>query len=80
MKKLLNFNIYPNPANEFISIDYSENYVYQLMNPIGQVLLSGKNEQTKIDISFITSGIYFLKITNENGDYGVKRIVISRET
>lgn len=74
----LDFKIYPNPAKDFISIDYLENYEYQLMNSLGQVLLSGKNEKSNIDISSIPVGIYFLKITNEVGNYGVKRVIVSR--
>ena len=78
---LLDFSVYPNPANGFIKVNYSgipNSYQYQLMNSLGQVLLSGKNEQNNIDVSSIPAGIYFLTITNEDGDSGVKRVVVSR--
>ena len=74
----LNFKIYPNPAKDFISIEYLENYDYQLVNSLGQVILLGKNEKSNIDITSISTGIYFLKITNENGNSGVKRVIVSR--
>ena len=77
----LNFNVYPNPATNFITVNYIGNsisYNYQLMNSLGQVLLSGKNEQANINVSSIPTGIYFLKLTNKEGDSGVKRVVVSR--
>lgn len=76
----LDFKIYPNPANDFIKIDtdnLNSEIKYQLTNSFGQILLSGVN-RTIIDVSSIPAGIYFLKITNEKGDSGIKRVVISK--
>jgi len=78
---LIDFSVYPNPANGFIKVNYSgilTSCQYQLLNSLGQVLLSGKIEQNNIDVSSIHVGIYFLTITNEDGDSGVKRVVVSR--
>mgnify|MGYP001379470318 FL=1 len=65
-KAILNkIKIYPNPANSFIEIKTDLDY-----NSISIMDVTGKaikqlDSQTKIDISDLTNGIYFIKITGE---------------
>ena len=65
-KAILNkIKIYPNPANSFIEIKTDLDY-----NSISIMDVTGKaikqlDSQTKIDISDLTSGIYFIKITGK---------------
>ena len=58
-------NIYPNPANSFIEIktdlDYSS---VSIMDVTGKAIKQ-LDSQTKIDISDITNGNYFIKITGK---------------
>jgi len=58
-------NIYPNPANSFIEIktdlDYSS---VSIMDVTGKAIKQ-LDSQTKIDISDLTNGIYFIKITGK---------------
>jgi hypothetical protein len=71
-----NISIYPNPAGDYIEINL-ERYAtlgkcgisgsIQIFNTLGEIVLSV--EQTspsvhRIDISFLTPGIYFIKIGN----------------
>jgi len=57
--------IYPNPANDFIQIETSLNLIsIVIMDATGKIIrnLSGK---TKIDISKLSRGVYFIKIIGE---------------
>ncbi len=63
----LNFQIYPNPSTDRIIIEYAdqENVQMQVYNSLGECvmqnqLLSGINN---LDISFLSKGIYFVKLS-----------------
>jgi hypothetical protein len=71
-------NIYPNPANDKISIDLAEgNKIVQasLRNILGQILL--QSNSNSITIGKIQPGIYFLKIRTETYEAN-KTVIISR--
>ncbi|MAO10855.1 MAG: hypothetical protein CMC07_08225 [Flavobacteriaceae bacterium] len=69
------FNIYPNPTSGLLDIKsntpISEIIVY---NNIGQLLYTFE-EKNQVDISDLSEGIYFLKITNEKGNTKTKKVV-----
>lgn len=68
-------NVFPNPSSDFIFV-YSEPQMrYQLvLTDLNGITLRQTN-QHMMNISDIDSGIYFLKISNEAGEYTVKRIL-----
>lgn len=62
------FAIYPNPANNFITIDASLNLMvdYQISDLNGKILSSGKTETgSSVDISSFQSGFYLITIQSE---------------
>lgn len=67
------FSLYPNPATKTLNIQlpeiYKNNSLVTIVNSLGQIISSKKNigegEQT-LDISNLSSGIYFIKITNDD--------------
>ncbi len=69
-KEEMKFNIYPNPASEYIMIEgiglKKSNYI--LYNIVGQSVMVGKleNNSSKIDIARLNSGIYFMQLKTEN--------------
>jgi len=69
--------IYPNPAHEYLTIDYqgTEPLALQLFDALGKVVLS-KTIQPKttvqLDVSKLAKGIYLLSV---NGNLGVKVIL-----
>ena len=78
---LSNLNIYPNPSTGFINLksnNFSETVEISIYNIQGQLVISEEksstNEIIQVDISKLTTGMYFVKITSEENSV-VKRIV-----
>ena len=68
-------NVYPNPANNFINLDgaIDEAVIY---NIFGKRILSSKN--SKIDISQLSEGIYFVKTIIEHKNI-ITQFVVSKD-
>ena len=69
-------SIYPNPANDQLSIVLNEKIKIkniELINSLGQTILTTQN--TLIDLSEITAGLYLVKITTTNGDKITTRVI-----
>jgi Secretion system C-terminal sorting domain len=70
-----NLEVFPNPANTFITIKGGIPLSYEVINATGQVLLmQEKNTANIIDISDIPSGLYLMRIVTENGSSTLKFI------
>jgi|GEM_PF-2593762 len=71
------FNIYPNPANNFINIVGSVNSKMEIFDITGQLVLSKVILTTsdKVDVSILTKGIYVVSVSNEMGKVS-QRLVI----
>ncbi|MDG2280677.1 MAG: T9SS type A sorting domain-containing protein [Flavicella sp.] len=71
-----NFNIYPNPANEFIhinvDIDIQDVKLYSMLGD----LVKDFGQAKILDVSNINSGIYLIKVTDENNKQFIKQVVI----
>jgi hypothetical protein len=68
------FAVYPNPASELLIIElfhYSETSTIELVNMLGQSIFQkqiNKSEtKTSIDVSAFEQGIYFVRVSNDNG-------------
>ena len=75
------FIAYPNPAKNEITIKcQSLDYKYIcLQNLLGQTIIEKQLSTTeeKIDISFIPSGMYFIKLINNKHDFSIQKIFIT---
>jgi len=65
----MTFNIYPNPASNYITINVEyrmKNTECRIMNVTGQEVFQSSinNQQSSIDISSLSPGIYFLTLSN----------------
>ncbi|MCZ6594998.1 MAG: T9SS type A sorting domain-containing protein [Bacteroidetes bacterium] len=77
---LVDFSVYPNPTKGILNIQ-SKTAIVQIdiYNLLGQLVLSipiaiGTNKNT-IDISRVSKGLYFIKVKDENGNIGTKKVV-----
>jgi len=74
-----NFNIYPNPAKDKVTIttDLSENMTLMVYDITGKLILtkdSTFNNQTELNISALNSGVYFIHLRSGNKKYVHKLI------
>ena len=70
-------SIYPNPVKEkvLVKILSSEIYKIQLMDLNGKVIFnSDLLNQTEINLSHLSKGVYFIRISNNN-NFSVKKII-----
>ncbi len=75
-------NIYPNPANDAFTVhitdgDYSTNWQTELIDVTGKRVASQKFSSNQFSLSRnnLSSGMYFLRITNANDNYStVKKV------
>ncbi len=62
------FDVYPNPASQYITVVGMEQKVfnYELCNQFGQVIMHSKiSDLQRINVSFLSDGIYHLKLFDE---------------
>ncbi len=73
------FEVYPNPFNERISIRPRNNDAYHLTicNALGQTIYFSENQigTTQVDLSQQEKGLYFVLINNENNVSLTKKII-----
>lgn len=72
-------NVYPNPATTTVNIKGENLDVVYMYNAVGQLVLTVSvqdEEQSAIDVSGFTSGLYFMNIVNGNGNSVLKKIVV----
>lgn len=62
-------SIYPNPVKDVINIQSkdSSELSYQVYNIAGQVVMTGKSSDKKINAQKLTTGNYVLELTNKEG-------------
>ncbi|MCC7298792.1 MAG: T9SS type A sorting domain-containing protein [Bacteroidia bacterium] len=75
----LEINVFPNPSNSIINIEFDQikpgNINFEITNTLGQTVISQTSTVTKgivhhnINTSSLNSGFYYLKITTSQGIY-----------
>jgi len=71
--------IYPNPSKNILYIESLENFdihAISLINLQGQTVKHYEPNTSQLDISNITEGIYFIKLSSSKGDV-IKKIIIN---
>lgn len=75
----LSFFISPNPSSGIFTLSSSEKISsIEITDVLGNCILKStiKNQKSEINLSSQPKGIYFLKVQNENANFGVKKIII----
>jgi len=72
---LLDFSVYPTPTENILNITSKTKITkIEIYSKLGQLILKNTTEN-KINISNLTQGLYFVKVEDVNGNFGVKKIV-----
>jgi hypothetical protein len=77
---LYDFKLFPNPANNFITIDLgNKTGSIEIINTMGSIIfqedLNGIN-LLNVNLNNWTKGIYFVKYSNKNNNVKVKKFII----
>ena len=81
--KPANIIIYPNPANDYLMVDFAENIVskVEIINAVGQVVLAKDYDSmpglASFDVSNLPAGTYILKVNSE-GSVNAQNVIIQR--
>jgi hypothetical protein len=72
-------SIYPNPANDFITVgvaDANEGTTIHIINALGELVLTEKatSTSTTLKTENLTNGIYFVKVESKNGS-AIKKFI-----
>lgn len=80
IKRDLRYNVFPNPANDYLQIEIDQNnysnYQYSIFDSFGRIHKTGYLNNAPINISNLDSGIYFIKVNSENGENSTKKIIV----
>ena len=64
--------IYPNPANNTISVNLKNNSTFNILDLTGRLVIASKVENNTIDISNLNKGVYILQTNSVNGTTNTK--------
>jgi Secretion system C-terminal sorting domain/Electron transfer DM13 len=70
--------LFPNPVSNELNLENTENLKIKIYNIIGNVvLLEDSNDaiSRKINVNNLTSGVYFIELTNQDNNRLVKRFI-----
>jgi hypothetical protein len=75
---VVDFDIYPNPANEYIKISsLSANDMAEIYDATGK-LIKRQNASGEINTSDLPSGMYIVRLVSNLGEYKTKKLLIAR--
>lgn len=74
-----NFSVNPNPTYDWVQIDLSsvsmDNLQFEVIDNLGRTVLHGNLKQSRVDLSSVVTGVYYLKISNQEGAIGISKII-----
>jgi glucose/arabinose dehydrogenase len=79
--EMQNVVLYPNPAREFVNLNFenlniSEVSIIDLNGNFINTFENLNNKNLQIDVSNYSSGVYFVKLTNANGQSSYKKLLV----
>ncbi len=73
-KRVIQLDVYPNPAIDIVTIKSSENIKHiNVFNTLGSKVISTQNNE--LNVSRLSKGLYFINISLENGSIMVKKLI-----
>jgi hypothetical protein len=70
------FEIYPNPADNFLYISELNNFDCEIYDLNGKLIIKNRSNGNSIDISELNSGMFYLKVISNN--FTFSRVFIKR--
>lgn len=70
----LNVELYPNPVNNVLTIKGDNIVKVAIFNALGQEVVAVEN-RNEIDVTSLNNGLYFVRVTDVNGNVSVNKIV-----
>jgi hypothetical protein len=75
-QKAFEFLVYPNPSTNFLNVKTQENLSsLQVLDILGKSIITEREVKETLDISTLNKGVYFLKLTSDNGLISTKRFI-----
>ena len=70
--------LYPNPANDILNVSVTDASTLEIISVTGQIVLSTlvENKNSTIDVSRLNRGIYFVKVTGNDGNAITQKLMI----
>ena len=70
------FRMYPNPVSDLLTIESHGAELIQVCDPAGRIVWEQQvtDQETIMDMSFLDPGIYFVKVTGEQGS-GIQKVM-----
>jgi uncharacterized protein (DUF1684 family) len=78
---LKGLRIYPNPAQQWVSIAFEteQNFTVRIMNTNGQLVLEQTATQTvQLDLGHLSGGLYIISLENEAGNVHHSKLIITK--
>ena len=74
------FNIYPNPANDYVKVSGDDINTISVYNSLGALVerIDVEKSTTLIDLSEYNAGIYFINIEQNNGVSMTQKMVVTK--
>ncbi|WP_189358332.1 T9SS type A sorting domain-containing protein [Algibacter mikhailovii] len=74
---LLEFNVYPNPAKDYITVNSEINNTIKIISSLGLEVktINKASKSQEISVADLTSGLYFVSVSSDNGT-GIKKLII----
>ena len=72
-------SVWPNPAASTVNIKGENLEAVYMYNVMGQLMLSldmSGRDQSSVDVSGFTGGIYFMNVVSQNGGSVLKKVVV----
>lgn len=75
-KKVAVVKIFPNPVQDYVNIESDKSFIaYEIIDGSGKLILSKDFKSSKIDISNLKAGVYFIKLKSLNDVTNVVKFI-----
>lgn len=75
-KKIAVVKIFPNPVQDYVNIESDKNFVaYEIIDESGKLILNKDFKGSKIDISNLKTGVYFIKLKSLGNETNIVKFI-----